>query len=237
MTGISQKSEDAGPAAGPAPGGRPSNLRDRHHELTRELVLRAVVEQLAAGNLGDLTVPEVARAAGVSLRTVYRHFATREELIAAASEWIPEHVWGRASSVLPETLEEFAVSPTTTFPPFDEYPNLVRAMALSRAGNAVRSVRRTRRLENLRRALRDVTGNLPPAEVRQAEAVLGYLSNMLAWLTMRDENQTSGEESGRAVSWAFRTLIDDLRRRNETAARQRETDTTTNGKRGDCDGS
>jgi hypothetical protein len=78
-------------------------------------------------------------------------------------------------------------------------------------------VRRTRRLENLGQLVREVAGNLPPAEARQAEAVLGYLSSMLAWLTMHDENQMAGEEIGRAVNWAFRTLMDDLRRRNEAA--------------------
>jgi hypothetical protein len=103
---------------------------------------------------------------------------------------------------------------------FDRHPNLVRAMATSRAGNLVRSVRRPRRLEAQNRALREITGNLPAAEQRQAEAVFGYLSNMLAWLTMRDENGFSGEQSGRAISWAMRELIDDLRRRNEAAGAQ-----------------
>ena len=103
---------------------------------------------------------------------------------------------------------------------FDQHPNLVRAMATSRAGNLVRSVRRPRRLEAQNRALREITGNLPAAEQRQAEAVFGYLSNMLAWLTMRDENGFSGEQSGQAISWAMRVLIDDLRRRNEAVGAQ-----------------
>jgi AcrR family transcriptional regulator len=227
MARISQEPEATGAAASAAPGDRPRHLRDRHHELTRDLILRAVADQLAAGNLSDLTVPEVARVSGVSLRTVYRHFATREELLAAASEWIPEHVWGGAFSALPETLEGFLAFNARSFVVFDENPNLVRAMALSRTGNAVRSVRRTRRLENLGRLVREMTGNLPPAEARQAEAVLGYLSSMLAWLTLHDENQMAGEEIGRAVNWAFQTLMDDLRRRNEAAAGPGTTDTAS----------
>ena len=50
--------------------------------------------------------------------------------------------------------------------------------------------------------------------------MFGYLSNMLAWLTMRDENGFSGEQSGKAIGWAMRVLIDDLRRRNEAAGAQ-----------------
>jgi hypothetical protein len=37
----------------------------------------------------------------------------------------------------------------------------------------------------------------------------------------------AGEEIGRAVNWAFRTLMDDLRRRNEAAAGPGTTDTAS----------
>lgn len=42
---------------------------------------------------------------------------------------------------------------------------------------------------------------------------------MLAWVTMRDEAGLEGREVGKALEWAMRTLIDDLRRRNEVAGR------------------
>jgi AcrR family transcriptional regulator len=195
--------------------GGASSLREQHHALTRELILRSVADQLEAGRLSDLTIPEVAKAAGVSVRTLYRHFATREELIAAASEWIAGHFW--ADPTFPERVEDIPAHFASQATSFDQHPNLVRVMAISRAGSELRSVRRAQRLESQNQALREVTGNLPPAEQRRAEAVFGYLSSMMAWLTMRDENGFSGEESGAAVAWAMQTLIDDLRRRNEAA--------------------
>ena len=178
--------------------------------------MRSVIEQLEKGDVWDITVPDVAKAAGVSVRTVYRHFATREELIAAAADWIVAHYWSDPS--VPENVEELAPHWVRQAKAFDQHPNLMRALLISRAGNQVRSVRRARRLEKQNLALQEVTGNLSPAEQRQAEAVFGYLSNSLAWLTMRDENGFSGEDSGAAVAWAIEVLIDDLRRRNEAAA-------------------
>jgi AcrR family transcriptional regulator len=206
------------PAGGNAePTGPPeeSSLRDQQQQLTRELILRSVAEQLEQGDASEITVPDIARAAGVSVRTVYRHFATREELITAAAEWISEHLFGAAR--MPETLDGVISNFREILLAFDEHPNLVRAMATSRAGNAVRSARRTRRLEAEKRALAKVTCNLPAAEQRQAEAIFGYLGNMLAWVTMRDENGLSGEEIGQTMDWAMNTLIEDLRRRNEAA--------------------
>jgi AcrR family transcriptional regulator len=177
--------------------------------------LRSVAEQLERGELSDVTVPDVARAAGVSVRTVYRHFATREELLAATAEWISGHYW--RDPAIPETLDEVVKHPAANFRSFDEHPNLARAMVLSGAGGAVRSARRQRRLESQNQALRAVTSNLPARERHQAEAVFGYLSNMLAWLTMREEHGLSGRESGDAITWAMRALVEDLRRRNEAA--------------------
>jgi AcrR family transcriptional regulator len=192
----------------------PRSLRDQHHELTRELILRSVADHLETGEPPEITVPDVAAAAGVSVRTVYRHFASREELIAAAADWISERV---LTTPFPQTVDEFAANWAAGAKSFDAHPNLVRAMAISRAGNMVRSARRARRLEGMRQALRDVSGNLPTADQRRAEAIFGYLINMLAWVTMRDENGFSGEQTGEAVGWAIQVLLDDLRRRNEAA--------------------
>jgi hypothetical protein len=101
---------------------------------------------------------------------------------------------------------------------FDQHPGLVRAMVLTEAGRAVGSVRRTRRLEAIGGALREVTDNLTEDEARQAAAVLGYLENMLAWLSLREESGLSNEETGKALAWAVSALIEDLRRRNDDAA-------------------
>jgi hypothetical protein len=96
-------------------------------------------------------------------------------------------------------------------------------MASTRVGDAVRSVRRVRRLEMMRTALREATSNLTEAERRQAEGVFSLL-NILAWVTMRDEAGLTGAEIGRALRWAMETLARDLRRRNEAAV---ETESAT----------
>jgi AcrR family transcriptional regulator len=196
------------------------NLRERHHALTRELILRSVVDELEKGEPSELTVADVARAAGVSIRTLYRHFATREELLAAASEWIAENYF--AVPGLPETLEGQIEALELQPISWDEHPKLVRSMALSRVGRAVRSQRRAGRLKLIHRALAQLTENLSEQEQRQAEAVFGYLNNMLAWITMRDENGLRGEEIGKALRWALETLSDDLRRRNAAVSKRNE---------------
>jgi AcrR family transcriptional regulator len=192
------------------------SLRDQHAALTRERILRAVADLLEQGVPEEVTVPGVAQAAGVSLRTVYRYYATREELLEAAGRWIGDEL---LKHPYPGDLDEVADLYEVGCRDFDERPGLVRALALSQLGQQVRGYRRRERLEAIRRALNSELPNLSEDELRRAEAVLAYLHNMLAYTSLREESGLSGEEIGAAVGWAIRTLSEDLRQRNNDSRR------------------
>src|SRR5512135_88640 len=60
-----------------------SSLAGEQREVARTRILRAAGAALAARGLAA-TVDDVAEAAGVSRRTVFRHFATRDALFVTA---------------------------------------------------------------------------------------------------------------------------------------------------------
>jgi AcrR family transcriptional regulator len=194
------------------------SLREQHALATRERILGAVADLLEDGNTEELTVPAVADASGVSLRTVYRYYPTREELLEAAGRWIGDEL---LKHPYPRTLDEVADLYQGGTQDFDERPGLVRALAFSRLGQDVRGYRRRERLEAIGRSLRSELDELSEAELQQAEAVLGYLHNMLAYTTLREENGLSGAEIGEAIGWAIRTLVADLRKRNRDSRRDK----------------
>jgi AcrR family transcriptional regulator len=192
------------------------SLRGQHAAVTRERILEAVADLLERGHADELTMPGVADASGVSLRTVYRYYPTREELLEAAGRWIGDELLRHP---YPKDLDEVADLYQDGCRDFDERPGLVRALALSQLGRSVRGYRRRERLETVGRALRNELTGLSEQELRRAEAVLAYLHNMLAYTTLREESELSGEEIGEAIGWAIRTLIKDLRRRNHDSRR------------------
>jgi AcrR family transcriptional regulator len=187
------------------------SLRDRNAAATRERILAAVADLLERGEAEELTMPGVAEASGISLRTIYRYYPTREELMEAAGRWIGDEL---LKHPYPRDLDEVADLFEAGCPDFDERPGLVRAMALSQLGQSVRGYRRRERAEAIERALREEFPDLDEDELLRASAVLSYLHNILAYTTLREENGLSGEEIGTAIGWAIRTLIADLRRRN-----------------------
>jgi AcrR family transcriptional regulator len=194
-----------------------ASLRDEQAAVARERILRAVAELLEREASAELTMPQVAESSGVSLRTVYRYFPTREALLEAAGRWIGGELLQQG---YPAGLDDVADSFERACGEFDERPGLVRAMALSEVGREARSARRRERLDAIRRALELEVGALSEQELRHAEAVLAYLHNMLAYTTLREEQHLSGVEIGEALGWAIRTLVADLRRRQRAKERR-----------------
>lgn len=191
-----------------------SPLRERQTEQTREMILQALTDQLAAGGLQELNIPGLARRAGVSVRTVYRYFPDKEALLDAAEQWMDDRIAPGAS---PICADDMAANAEQIFAAFDANESVMLAHWATSVGRAMRAKGRKRRLEAYEAALREVTSHLSRREARAALAILSYLLSSWTWKTLRDEFGMSGSESGKAVSWALSTLIDDLRKRNEAA--------------------
>lgn len=60
-------------------------LRDRQAEATRQAIVDAFLELAHQANSVSISMPAVARRAGVSVRTLYRYFATKDELQTAVA--------------------------------------------------------------------------------------------------------------------------------------------------------
>src|SRR3954454_6206628 len=56
-------------------------LRERKKRQTRESIAAAAMELFQARGFEAVTVADVARAADVSEKTVFNHFATKEDLV------------------------------------------------------------------------------------------------------------------------------------------------------------
>jgi AcrR family transcriptional regulator len=188
------------------------SLREAQAAVTRERILSAVADLIEQGGVDDLTIPDVAEASGASLRTIYRYYPTREQLLEAVGRWIGDEL---LKHPYPSNLDEVADLYQEGCGDFDERPGLVRALALSQLGQQARGYRRRERLESIRSSLQSELSGLDEQELKRAEAVLAYLHNMLAYTFMREESGLSGEEIGEAVGWAIRTLVADLRRKQQ----------------------
>src|SRR5579862_9596300 len=189
------------------------SIRDRQRAVTRDFIREAAVEVASETGFAAMTIDKVAERAGVSPSTVYRYFADREDLLGAVMAWASEQTrMPRVSSVddIARVQEQFIAD-------LDANRALFRAIVVSRVGQESTWTGRLQRLDFWRELLEEVTDQLDPEEARLGKAAIVYLTGGLAWLTMADESGLDGTQAGNAAGWAIRTLIADLRARNNKA--------------------
>jgi AcrR family transcriptional regulator len=192
-----------------------SSIRERQAAVIREAILDALATLLDHHDPDDVAMSQVAADAGISLRTLYRYFPTREAMFDAVGDHVvarlglPREIEGAddISRMFLESARRGAQS-----------PELVRTMLWSRLGRRARSAHRRRRVESITTALAEVTAHLPPAEARRREGAIVYLTSLLAWITVSEECGLSAEDAQLGIAWAIDTLVADLRRENQTAA-------------------
>jgi AcrR family transcriptional regulator len=73
------------------PDGRPS-LRERQRAEVRREIQQVATKLFSERGFDDVSIAEIAEASGVSQRTVYRHFATKEEVILS--------LWGDSAPLI-----------------------------------------------------------------------------------------------------------------------------------------
>ena len=185
-----------------------NSLRDQQADLTRDLIVRAFQELLRNDHPDAITYPQVAEAAGVSLRTVYRYFPTRADLLQIAAAWFGE-LAGDVPWDDPRTVRDLAGVMPHMGRLFDEHTNVFRALS----DIELEAPRRAA----VAAAIAEVAGELPPEELRGAEAMLVYIRSGRAWLVLHERHGLAGDEIVATLDWAASALLDDLRRRAEQA--------------------
>jgi len=191
-----------------------SSLRDRQAAVIREAILDALAGRLDHDDPDDVAMTQVAADAGISLRTLYRYFPTRDAMFNAVGDHVvtrlglPREING-ADDIAPVFLESARRGAQS--------PQLVRAMLWTRLGRRARSAHRHRRVASVTAALAGVTSHLPPAEARRREGAIVYLCSLAAWITVSEECELSAEDARQGIAWAIETLIGSLRQENERA--------------------
>jgi AcrR family transcriptional regulator len=183
-------------------------LRARQARLAREAAVTATIALLEAAETSgtdSVTMPAVARAAGISLRTLYRHFPTRDALLHEAGAHVQSQL------ALPIDIEDPADIPSTFWAASDrmaQHPQLARALARSVAGRTAHAATRAARVGALQRALARLTAGLPEAQARQVTGVITHLCSSTAWVGVADESGLPDAEARAGVRWALSVLLD-----------------------------
>ena len=184
-------------------------LRDSQRQQTRAAILDALAEVIVESGGFGFSVQEVADRAGLTHRTVYNHFPTREAL----SEGLAAHVEEQLATNGPPpdatlSLERLVPMVDEIYRGFEARETHVRAyvmlMVWSR-GPAKVARNRSSAFEALierEAALR------PPVTARQLSAAVRMFVSSTGWHVLTEHLGLSSKEAAATATWATQTLLD-----------------------------
>jgi AcrR family transcriptional regulator len=182
-----------------------SELREEQTEDTRARILDATMSVIATG-LASLSVPAVAREAGVSVPTIYRHFRTKRELLAAVYPHAARKA-GLDTIADPRSLDELRPMIRALLERLDNLDDLSRAAMASPAASEMRHATMPTRYQRIRRLADSIEPKLRKADRDRITRLLVVVTESSSLRMWRDHLGLSVDEVAKEVDWIVRAAI------------------------------
>ncbi len=189
----------------------PTTLSSARAELVRERVLDGVATLLDAGD--DVTFARVSTAAGVPERTVYRHFPTREALLAAVFDWANRRIG--FSGTYPADGAGAADLVRRVFPGFDAIAPVVRELLIAPEGRLARLADRAARRRAALALVRREAPHLTRTNAKRVAATVQLLTAATTWQALHDYWEMDGREAGETAALAIELLLEGAKARSK----------------------
>lgn len=181
-------------------------LRDAHKRATRARIVEAVAELVAEAHPASISVPAVARRAGVGVATVYRYFPTKEALLDASAMVLGDDAKLTSLDAYPSTFEEAATLLPDQFAAVARQLPLARNQLSSPLGRQLRQVRWQAKQASLVRALAGSGIDPDSPEGRRLAAIADVLTSSTAVLELHDKAGIPIDVATDHVLWALDVL-------------------------------
>jgi AcrR family transcriptional regulator len=171
---------------------------------TRDRILESIAAVVLEGGLSDFSVQEVADRSGVSHRTVYRHFPTRESMLDGLVQQMSAAMQAAGGPAQIDTIDDLSGAAAATFSMFSDREALAEAAIRFSVGTAIENRDRRLRTDAVSAAVSKV--GVVDDDARIVAAVLRHLSSSRSWLLLREAG-LDAEDTAVAASWAIEILV------------------------------
>lgn len=183
-----------------------SPLRNEQLEATRVRIVEAVARVLARG-IVELSVPAVAREAGVSVATIYRHFPTKTDLVRGLTEHVANLVGTRMENLSVVSLDEMEAKGRDIHKKLAQLDPALRLAMASPQANQLRRETRGERLAANEKMLAPHLRHLSARERRRVRDLCVVLMSSATANAFDMLVGSSPEETAATLSWGLRRII------------------------------
>lgn len=181
------------------------DLRRRRAEVSRQAIRDAVAALLLEEHPANLSVPAVAARAGVSVRTVYRYFPTKQDLLDDVAE-----IQQRRADAMVDGRQDMFERPqqylSAMWSDFETDVEAIRAQHLSPLGADLRARRLQKTQAEMQVRLDKAFPEASVKDRRDLGDLLVTIMSSTAFLELHDRMGHSGTDAARLVWWAARAM-------------------------------
>lgn len=188
-----------------------SPLRAEQAAATRTRIVDAAIDLLQEADAGAFGMQDVADRAGASLRTVYRVFPTKDDLLEGVNAAIHDR-FATIAGAPPATRSEFERSPGSAVRAVHELEPLYRALFATNSGRKMHQLGASTRRDALEAVFADDLAGLPTDRVRMIVSLLHLVTSAPSVLWLKDYAGLDVDESAEAIGWALTALADAAQR-------------------------
>ncbi len=179
-----------------------SSLREAQRAVTEQRIIGALAALIDEEHPLEISMTAVARRAGVSEPTLYRHFATKRDLFAALAGYQFQAV---TAGLAPASAGDLAEAVRTVFGRSAAMENSIRWTLAAPDPERVPRPNVPARLAMLRTALGDRGEDDGDAAQFLLRTML-LLTSPIAWLYWKDYLGLGPEEAAATAGWAIKAL-------------------------------
>jgi AcrR family transcriptional regulator len=153
-------------------------LSERRTDFTRSLILETAIELLEESGVRELTMRRIAKQVGMSERSMFRYFATRDEFLDAVADE------ARARLALPpppKTIAELRAFPRALYTAFEAKHALVAAGLQSEIFSRMREAAASTRWTAVRKLIDEAAPRAAPRARKVHGANICYLLGATSW--------------------------------------------------------
>jgi AcrR family transcriptional regulator len=174
---------------------------------TRATIVDALVRVISRG-VTEFSVPTVAREAGVSIRTVYRNFPTKRDLLFALAVDLDQRI-GYSVPLGLRDLGALTANVRAYFRALDGMDDTIRAVWASQIAREARdSVGVPTKRAAIAEALDPlVAGRLSDSARTRLFNVIAMLFSQYTLQRMKDDLGLTTDEASESIVWAIHTLV------------------------------
>jgi AcrR family transcriptional regulator len=184
-----------------------SSLTVLHTDHTERLILQSALAVLEDDSFNALTVRAVARKAGMSERTIFRYFATREDFLDAVAR---EFTRLLNMPPAPQTLDELLSMPRRLYASFEPHAKLIAVVFHTEIFPRMKAGAAQQRWLAIGKLLDREFRKAPPRARKIAAANIRYFLSAATWHYYRFIFRFDPEETIACADTAIRQALEGL---------------------------